>query len=395
VSNDGPAPDASSQEGRADASGDASSDGGAGATIVDISAGQPAQSGGSPSAVIDAANGKLLVVTQDGANSNRPSLFRCNLDGTGCTWTDISAGQLANSCVTPSALIDMADGKLLVATTDNFGTPGLFRCNLDGTGCAYTSMSASTGGFWLSPVIDTAHSRLLTVGSDSSAKPVLYACNLDGTGCSSIDISAGQGANSGSFASGVIDATNGKLLVTALNQAGGTLGLFRCNLDGTGCTYTDISAGKTYSTSSGGFYPSPILDTSSAKLLLAAPATGTRPGLIRCNLDGTGCTFTDISGGQTAASLRAVLDTARSKLLVTGLATPGWPGMALYECNPDGTGCTHTVKCNPDSSTGCTYTGTPSGLWGYPSPVLDASHSNLLVATDDEYQKLLLLLYGL
>ena len=68
--------------------------------------------------VIDVGHSKLLVVTNDSANSTKPSLSSCNLDGTACTHTDLSAGQGALSGKAPSAVIDIAHGKLLV-TTDN------------------------------------------------------------------------------------------------------------------------------------------------------------------------------------------------------------------------------------------------------------------------------------
>jgi hypothetical protein len=78
--------------------------------------------------VIDAINAKLLVVTTNDANSGKPALFRCNLDGTGCTYTDISAGQGTGSGFGPSAVIDTINDKLLVLTANgtNADKPGLF-----------------------------------------------------------------------------------------------------------------------------------------------------------------------------------------------------------------------------------------------------------------------------
>ncbi|HEY3233648.1 MAG TPA: hypothetical protein VGJ84_02960 [Polyangiaceae bacterium] len=83
---------------------------------------------GDPSAVIDTMNGELLVVTLDRANSYKPALFRCNLDGTACTYTDISGGQGADSGWQPSAVIDTTNAKLLVSTPNgaNSYKPALF-----------------------------------------------------------------------------------------------------------------------------------------------------------------------------------------------------------------------------------------------------------------------------
>src|SRR5262245_15726931 len=110
----------------------------------DISAGQGPKSGlGAPSAVIDASNEKLLVVTANGANFNKPALVRCNLDGRACTYNDISAGADADSGWTPSAVIDTTNGKLLVVTAIDAPAglnPSFFRCNLDGTACTHSSL---------------------------------------------------------------------------------------------------------------------------------------------------------------------------------------------------------------------------------------------------------------
>lgn len=78
--------------------------------------------------MIDTMNGELLVVTLDRANSYKPALFRCNLDGTACTYTDISAGQAAESGYQQSALVDRTNAKLLVTTANgaNSYKPALF-----------------------------------------------------------------------------------------------------------------------------------------------------------------------------------------------------------------------------------------------------------------------------
>ena len=102
--------------------------------------------------------------------------------------------------------------------------PALFRCNLDGTGCTYTDISAGQGpdtGFAPSIVIDEANAKLLVVTENraSSSRPALFRCNLDGTGCSYADISAGQGTGSGLSPSAVIDKSTGDLLVVATSRA--------------------------------------------------------------------------------------------------------------------------------------------------------------------------------
>ncbi|EMY71064.1 chitobiase/beta-hexosaminidase C-terminal domain-containing protein [Leptospira vanthielii] len=354
---------------------------------IDISAGQGTSSGQTPSVVLDTVNGKLLVVTMNGANSNKPSLFRCNLDGTACTHTDISVGQGTSSGQTPSVVLDTVNDKLLVVTW-NYGNGSrlsLFRCNLDGTSCTHTDISAVTGqgnssGQYPSVALDFANKKLLVVTRNGMnfQKPSLFRCNLDGTACTHTDLSVGQGYGSGYFSSVVLDTVNGKLLVVTMNGANSKKpSLFRCNLDGTVCTHTDISAGQ--GTDSGS-NPRVVLDTVNGKLLVVTwnYGNGSKLSFFRCNLDGTSCTHTDLSavtgqGNGSGQYPSVALDSANGKLLVitTNVANSYKP--SLFRCNLDGTACTHT-----DLSVG---QGSNSGY--YPSVVLDSVSGKIIAATQN------------
>ncbi len=105
---------------------------GASCTYKDISAGQSSGCGTSPSAVVDAADKKLFVVTNNAANSNKLGLFRCDLDGSNCTYVDFSVGQGVNSGTTPIAAIDTTNNRLLVVTNNqaNSDKPGVFEIGL-------------------------------------------------------------------------------------------------------------------------------------------------------------------------------------------------------------------------------------------------------------------------
>jgi hypothetical protein len=303
-------------------------------TYADISAGQGLCSGEYPSAVIDSANAKILVVTQNGGpGGHKPALFRCNLDGTACSYTDISAGQPADSGYSPSALLDSSSAKLLVVTQNGAAgnKPALFRCNLDGTACSYADISAGQAaecGLTPSAAIDSADAKLLVVTKNgaNSNRPALFRCNLDGTACSYADISAGQGPESGWDPSVLTDPANGKLLVIAHNDNNVFKpALFRCNLDGTACSYTDISAGQP---PEAGGKASTVIDSANAKLLVAIADNviyQPNPYLFRCNLDGSECTYTDMSplGPPNPAWFwsSAVIDSVNGKLrIVTSYA---------------------------------------------------------------------------
>ena len=354
------------------------------ATHTDISAAAAASSGFDPSTVVDVAGGKLLIVNYDGANGGRPGLFRCNLDGTGCTHTDISAGQGLNSGMAPSAVVDTTHGKLLVVATNqaNANRPSLFRCNVDGTSCTHTDISAGQGvdsGESPNALVDSANGKLLVVtrNPQSSGKTSLFRCNLDGTSCTHAEISAGQASANGHSPSAVIDAVRGKLLVVTRNAANDNKpSLFRCGLDGTSCAHVDISAGQ--GKDSGGA-PVALVDSQNDKLLVVtwSQPNGGRPSLFRCNLDGTSCIHADISAGQAVIGgserLSPVIDSRNRKLLVVAANTTTGHRPSLLRCNLDGTACTLE-----DVSAG---QGEASGYG--PSAVLDPTTATLRIATEN------------
>lgn len=161
------------------------SDGGIG--YVDISAGQPAESGHTPKVLIDTLNSKLLVVTEDGSNQSRLGLFRCNLDGTCCNYRDISANLGARTGFTPAAVIDEVNHKLLV-TAVNSATSyvNLFRCELDGSGCTSSDVSGGVQGQSPAIVIDDSANKLLVVTITQDLR--LARCELDGSQCAYSDL---------------------------------------------------------------------------------------------------------------------------------------------------------------------------------------------------------------
>jgi hypothetical protein len=344
---------------------------------TDISVGQGPESAYSPSATIDSLDHKLDVITDDNSHFHRAALFRCNLDGTGCTYSDISAGDTSYSGLDPRAVIDVVNNKLV-----DVGLGGTFRCNLDGTGCTHPTVNLGhmIGGNHAPGVaIDYVNQKLLSVFESSDiGSPALLRCNLDGLGCTVSDISGGYVSSSIISPWAVIDTLNHKLLV-AVNDVAAVYGpvLFRCNLDGTGCTYANLSAGRGV-----GISPVALIDSVNQKLLVVTTDEdqGSQLALYRCNLDGSDCLYLDISAGQGANSgidPSAVIDTARQKLLVAAGKRPSGMAsgleLALYSCNLDGTGCTYR-----DVSAGRPNSG------GSASAVLDDIGRRLLVATEDD-----------
>jgi hypothetical protein len=216
------------------------------------------------------------------------SLFQCNLDGTGCVHSDASAlaGAGDNSGNTPSAVVDLADSKLLIVTSNSsFGLESgklwLFRCELDGTKCAASDISATSSsysGYRPVALTDAKNGRLIALasnGGDPNDAPtygtVMSRCALDGTSCTRLAFSAR------SLAAASIDATNDRLFVVT-TDADTKPWLSSCDLDGTNCIETDISAGLTKI----GWQPAVIFDDASRTLFVATSHidNGYRPSLL-------------------------------------------------------------------------------------------------------------------
>jgi len=342
--------------------------------------------------VIDNVNNKLLVAVTE-PTTKKPGLLLCNLDGSSCIHRDISAGQGSNSGYYPSLTIDTVNSKILVVTLKAVdpGFLSLFRCNMDGTGCTHTDISAEQN-FSFDSVpdikIDTVNSKILVAtyvwynpyDPVWLGKPGLFRCNLDGSGCTHTDISAGlEGTNTGHVTSMTIDYSNSKILVISRNEANDHKPvLFRCNLDGTGCTNTDLSFGQERAML---LSSKIIIDSTNSKILVVANVsdadlfTGNyRPGLIRCDLDTiSNCSFTDLTGiDHSVGDPEIMIDSVNSKLLVV-------------TSNPDDTFRPYLMRCTLTGS-GCSYTDvSPAGSigWQYNNPkiAIDSLNSRILIVT--------------
>lgn len=224
--------------------------------FADVSAGLPSSSCEAPAATIDSTRNKLMIVGQDLASGQQyqPMLFECNLDGSSCTTRDLSTGtsETFNSGGSPSIVVDPIGKNLLVATTDLtiHDNPGLWICPLAGTPCTTEDVSTALGsmtGMGETPTIllDTAANKIdIVSASAGSSRPYLFRCNTDGSNCLATDLTTGTGAgdNSAQVAGAVLDSLDGKIGVFTNDRHDGfNPSLFRCNTDGSACTYTDIT----------------------------------------------------------------------------------------------------------------------------------------------------------
>jgi hypothetical protein len=297
-------------------------------------------SGFEPSALYDAKNNKLLVASEGGtgAQFGLPLLNACNLDGTGCSEKTLTAtgSPAAHGGVDPSAVIDAvtdpANPALIIVAGDYstlVGKLAIYRCKLDGTACTFNepNLVAATPADDISPaaVVDTVDHKLVIATHDNalSGHLGLTTCNLDGTGCAHQDLSASAllGNDSGSFPAIAYDAASATLFVASQNTANQEhVALFRCAYQVAGsftCSYSDPSSGQPLGA---GFTPS--LAMGGGKLLIVTQngTNNLRPALYRCPLATAGaCDYGDISGGAPSDAgyfPSAVVDPAGARLWV-------------------------------------------------------------------------------
>ncbi|TGL37414.1 fibronectin type III domain-containing protein [Leptospira perdikensis] len=354
---------------------------------TNISAAQGDYSGGLGTFVYDPINEKIIIANFSGLpNSAKPNLYICNVDGTGCIYRDISLGVGRNmQGHRPRILLDSLNQKIIVLSpfAPNYSDKlGYFQCDLSGLNCVFRDISAATGrgnrsAVDASAVIDYANQKLLIVTLDDSTsqgKTSLFRCNLDGLNCTQSDISSGLGNNSGYEPEITLDPYNNKILVVVrldnMQDSANRykIRLIRCEVDGSGCQTSDISAGSSIVNS----YRQIQIDRINKKLLMTGPEiTAGSMTLFRSDLDGSNPESLNISGGVSGGGYYSTLtlDYPNQKLLAVGRG----PNMRPYltRCNLNATGCVAT-----DIS--LTY-GNNSG--DYPYAIIEPTNGRLLVTT--------------
>lgn len=295
-------------------------------------------------------SGTVLIAGQNQGNG-RLALFRCNRDGTGCVHIDASAaaGQGDNTGLEPNIVFDPVNNRVIVTARNSANNDrlGYYRCNPDGTGCAYSDLATGAdSGHTPFAGIDLVNNRLVVAARDSTSGTLLLSlniCNLDGTACARTDVSTatGQGNFSGFFPSLVVDNIDQRLyMATANNGASSTVGYFRCNLNATGCTFTNVSVAAGLGANSG-LQPSLIHDQANGRNVFIARDNGlVALSGVRCQEDGTGCVSLDVTAGQPVSSSKSIL-APNNRIYTVSHNTNNNSRASLWRCDIDGTNCMH------------------------------------------------------
>jgi hypothetical protein len=255
--------------------------------------------------VFDSASGKIIGLS---ASASGSSLSICSADGSSCANTALDPS-LTNP-TSAALIIDDVGGKLYVVVHSGVSTVTV--CNHDGTGCALHQFtdnggpSQNYGSYSLA--IDAASSRLVIAAQSftDTNEPAVILCPLAfgaTDACVGKVIDPTATSDSGHEPSVAIDKSGAKILVVTDYGHGSafTSSLFRCDLSGGGCgAPTSLSSSAGLPTGSGR-NPSAAIDQVGAHLYVGIYSSDTDvPSLLRCNLDGTGCTATAILPSATA-----------------------------------------------------------------------------------------------
>ncbi len=254
--------------------------------------------------------------------------------------TAITANNIAVDL--PIVLADAKTSSLLVVGLDKTASrnvPALVHCKLDASGCVYTDISAGapagTAGAHFGATIDPVNQKLLVLSDNQNVgSPKLFRCNTDGTACTVTTLGVPSAHTLACRIPLMVDTVNQKLLAIVSSTGSSLTTLLRCGLDGQGCTYQVIN-GNTNTCATA------VISNTDAKLLVVEGGIATgKPTLHRCELDGTNCEVLDISGTSPAVvqSASAAIDTENQKLVVLTHQTNQLL-MFYYRCNLDGTGC--------------------------------------------------------
>jgi hypothetical protein len=281
----------------------------------------------------------LLAFSTSGAMELTPGVSAGPIDNY-AQKTIITAGGIDVDL--PIVLADAKASRLLVVGVEKDAArnrPAFVHCKLDGSGCAYTDVTGGAPGFGASHVgatVDTINQKLLILwDTGSNTAPTLYRCNTDGSGCTTTIL----GVAKTSFAPTcriplLVDTVNQKLLAIVSSGGAAATNLLRCGLDGQGCSYQVISANTNVC-------PTALISPTDQKLLVVQrDASSGKPTVHRCDLDGLNCQLRDISATSagTVTGSSAAIDTENQKLVVLTYEV-NQPLLFYYRCNVDGTNC--------------------------------------------------------
>ncbi len=369
---------------------------------LDISAGQPNNSGISPSLAMDLPNARFYIAATDNSRGNRVLFYRCSLSGSSCNFFYKTSSENTNTGTRPHIVLDSANNRVVTATKDlNTTKVRLSFCDIDfSAACSFSTMTGNFSYSYENPKLLFPSSTSLVVAGGVSTAAYMAACSSNGTGCiepatNPIAIVGGYGSRAAvidTVNSKIITAYNGDYPIPPTTPTSHFIPIvLSFNYDGTGAQNFVISHND-----KSGITPDLKIDSVNSKLILATAnsnGTNSKPLLFICDLNVSGCIEKDISTGQLFTFFFPSLniDSTNKKILVVVHNGNQSNAPYLFHCDQNGDNCKST-----DLSRGSLVSITSDSLApNYDSAIDSINKRLILVFTDQSTGKLKMLRFGL
>ena len=177
-----------------------------------------------------------LFIGAVGIHTNAGGLVKCSVDGANCSVIDVSYLNLTDNNFFGAALAATSNNLFVGAPGIHTNAGGVYKCSLDGTGCSEIDGSylgfIDLDLFGASLLVSNNNLFIGAYGVHTHAGGI-YKCDLDGTGCAAVDTNYLSLLDNTQF--GVsLAASDSNLFVGAMNN---NQGVYKCNLNGTGCEF--------------------------------------------------------------------------------------------------------------------------------------------------------------
>ncbi len=348
--------------------------------LVNLSLGQANNSGKNPSLYIDSANNRFYVAARNGANGNRPAIYRCDsLNGTNCSsYTNFSASYTANAGYGPFVTYDSSSRSLYTVFYDFSGTGTTRAMKVDGDDATAVSSASITYGLGFTPTHShamlTSTGRILFIDTGTNTTLGIECNSLDLTACTAspyitFAVQSTQVQNIFGSRGFRYDSANAKILgvVTGEFGADNTQAFLPRGFVSTtaGSTVQDL---MTTPLAYFGYTPDLEIDTINNRLIISTfDYSGNRggagnPSLMFCdrNMTASLCTYKQIAPTSPYPSYHPKLlwDSVNRKILIITYNGLRSKIPYLHHCDETGSNCTEAdvsrgggqAIADPDSS---------------------------------------------
>ncbi len=309
--------------------------------------------------------GYMYYTSAQKADSNKWDLYRCNIDGSNCINKALIYGNIViqeNRTLSSAPTVSVGEQYMYYTSAEKADAEDwdLYRCNIDGSGCTnikkiYGNINwQNNQAFSAAPTVSVGEQYMYYTSAEKadSNKWGLYRCNIDGSNCTKLTSIYGNiviQINKTLASAPTVSVGKQYIYYTSAQRADAEdWDLYRCNIDGSGCTNIKKIYGNINWQENKSFSAAPTVSVGEQYMYYtsAEKADSNKWDLYRCNIDGSNCTeLTSIYGNiviqenRTLASAPTV-SVGERYIYYTSAEKADSNKWDLYRCNIDGSNCT-------------------------------------------------------